>query len=75
MSSLYAQFVKETLNWDCLEDEDSFVTYEIQKNKDDKCLKICEMFIDKKARGNDKSKYLLEELKKIAIEKIGRAHV
>ena len=26
MASLYAQFVKETVNWETLEDEDSFVT-------------------------------------------------
>jgi hypothetical protein len=68
MASLYAQFVKETLNWETLEDEDSFVTYELQKKDELKCLKICEMFIEKKARGVDKSKYLLDKLKNIALD-------
>jgi hypothetical protein len=68
MSSLYCEFVKETLNWECLEDEDSFVTYEIQQSGKNKCLKICEMFIDKKSRGKNKSRHLLDNLKKIAIE-------
>jgi hypothetical protein len=67
MSSLYAKFIKETLNWECLEDEDSFVSYEIQEQCGLKCLKICEMFIDKKARGFDKSKVLLDTLKEIAM--------
>lgn len=69
MKSLYAQFIEETLNWECIEDSDSFVTYEIQDNGKDKCLKICEMFIDKTARGRDKSIYLLEKLEKVALEK------
>jgi hypothetical protein len=68
MSSLYSQFVKETLNWETLEDEDSFVTYEIQEKDQIKCLKICEMFIAKKARGLDKSKHLLDVLKDIALK-------
>lgn len=68
MNSLYSRFIKETLDWDILEDEDSFVTYQIQKNKNDKCLKICEMFIDKNSRGRNKSKYLLEKLKEIAVK-------
>jgi hypothetical protein len=67
MNSLYSKFIKETLGWDCLEDEDSFVSYHIQKKDDSKCLKICEMFIDNKARGKDKSKDLLEKLKEIAL--------
>ena len=67
MKTLYAKFIKETLGWDCLEDEDSFVSYEIQEKENKKCLKICEMFIDKKSRGKNKSKYLLEKLEEIAL--------
>ena len=66
MSSLYAQFVKEILELETLEDEDSFVTYEIQKVKNIKCLKVINMFIDKKARGKNKSIQLLDKLKEIA---------
>lgn len=66
MNNLYFDFVKETLNWDSISDVDSFVTYEIQEYNDDKCLKICEMYIDKKARGKNKSLELLDKLKKIA---------
>lgn len=68
MNSLYSKFIKETLDWDCLEDEDSFVSYHIQEQGSDKCLKICEMFIDKNSRGRDKSSILLKELKTIAKE-------
>jgi hypothetical protein len=68
MYSLYAKFVKETLNWNTLEDDESFVTYEIQERNKDRCLKIYEMFIDQKARGKNKSKDLLDKLKTIALE-------
>ena len=67
-SSLYAKYCKETLNWETLEDEDSFVTYEIQEKNKDRCLKICEMFIDQKSRGKNKSKELLDKLKVIALD-------
>lgn len=68
MSSLYSKFIKETLNWNCLEDENSFVSYEIQEYNNKKCLKIYEMFIEQQSRSKDKSKQLLETLKDIAIE-------
>jgi hypothetical protein len=66
MNSLYAQFVKEILNLDTLEDENSFVTYEIQKAGSIKCLKVINMFIDKANRGKNKSIELLDKLKIIA---------
>ena len=66
MSSLYAQFVKETVNWETLEDEDSFVTYEIQKIGPVSCLKIIEMYIAPIARGKNKWKELVEKLENIA---------
>ena len=69
MSSLYAQFVKEILDIETLEDEDSFVTYEIQKVGSISCLKIINMYIDKKARGKNKSIDLLDKMKDIAYNK------
>lgn len=69
MASLYAQFVKETVNWETVEDEDSFVTYEIQEVGSVKCIKIIEMFVAKHARGKDKWKKLATKVEEIAREK------
>lgn len=66
MSSLYAQFVKETVNWETLEDENSFATYEIQKVGPVSCLKIIEMYVEPKARGNDKWREISDKLERIA---------
>jgi GNAT superfamily N-acetyltransferase len=66
MNSLYAQFVKETVNWETLEDEDSFATYELQKVGPVSCLKIIEMYVAPHARGKDKWRELTERLENIA---------
>jgi hypothetical protein len=66
MSSLYAQFVKETVGWQTLEDEDSFATYEIQKVGPVSCLKIIEMYVIPQARGKDKWFKISSSLEKIA---------
>lgn len=66
MNSLYAQFVKETVGWETLEDETSFATYEIQKVGPVSCLKIIEMFVTPQARGRDKWKELSDKLEVIA---------
>lgn len=65
--SLYADFVKETVGWETLEDEDSFVTYELQKVGSVSCIKIIEMYVAKHARGKDKWNSLADK-----IEEIGR---
>jgi GNAT superfamily N-acetyltransferase len=66
MNSLYAQFVKETVNWETLEDENSFVTYEIQEVGPVKCLKVIEMYVAPHARGKDKWRDLMQNVEKIA---------
>jgi GNAT superfamily N-acetyltransferase len=66
MSSLYARFVKETVNWETLEDEDSFVTYEFQKVGPVNCLKIIEMYVAPHARGNDKWRELADRIEEFA---------
>jgi hypothetical protein len=66
MSSLYAQFVKETVNWETLEDETSFATYEIQRVGPVSCLKIVEMYVEPKTRGNDKWREISNKLEEIA---------
>lgn len=68
MQSLYAKFVKETVNWETLEDEDSFVTYEIQKVGNICNLKVIEMFIAKEARGKRKWEDLMDKIECIAKE-------
>lgn len=68
MASLYAQFVKETVDWETLEDENSFVTYQIQEVGPIKCLKVIEMFVVKEARGKDKWRELMEKIEDIARE-------
>jgi hypothetical protein len=65
--SLYAQFVKETVGWETLEDDDSFVTYEIQRAGNISCLKVVEMYTKPEARGKDKWAALMKE-----IEQAGR---
>ena len=69
MASLYAQFVKETVNWDTIEDEDSFVTFEFQEVGPVKCMKIIEMFVAPHARGEDKWKDLASKVEEIARQK------
>lgn len=66
MASLYAQFVKETVNWETLEDEDSFVTYEFQKIGPVNCVKIIEMYVAPHARGNNKWQELADKIEEIA---------
>jgi hypothetical protein len=66
-SSLYAQFVKETVGWETLEDDQSFVTYEIQEVGPVKCIKVVEMFTLPSHRGLDKWRDLMNK-----IEQIGR---
>ena len=66
MASLYAQFVKETVNWETLEDEDSFATYTVQKIGPVSCLKIIDMFVAPQVRGKDKWRELSSKLEDIA---------
>jgi hypothetical protein len=66
MSSLYAQFVKETVNWETLEDENSFTTYEIQRVGPVSCLKIIEMYVAPQARGKNKWRELTDKIEEIA---------
>ena len=66
MASLYAQFVKETVDWETLEDEDSFSTYEIQKVGPVSCLKIIEMYVAPHARGKNKWRDLSDKIEEIA---------
>ena len=66
MNSLYAQFVKETVNWNTLEDEESFATYEIQKVGPVSCLKIIEMYVAPHARGKNKWRDLSDKIEEIA---------
>jgi hypothetical protein len=65
--SLYSEFVKETVGWETLEDETSFVTYEIQKVGSVSCIKIIEMYVTPLARGKDKWNELADK-----VEEIGR---
>lgn len=64
--SLYADFVKETVGWETLEDEDSFTTYEIKEIGKIKQLKVIEMFTRKEARGKAKWLSIMEEITEIA---------
>jgi hypothetical protein len=66
--SLYADFVKETVGWETLEDSNSFVTYEIQKIKGIHNLKVIEMFISKEARGQRKWEDLMDKIEQVAKE-------
>ena len=66
MSSLYANFVKEILDWDTIEDDDSFATYQIQRVGPVSCLKIIEMYVAPHARGKDKWRELSEKLEEVA---------
>jgi hypothetical protein len=66
MASLYAQFVKETVDWETLEDEDSFATYTIQKIGPVSCLKILDMFVAPQVRGKDKWREISSKLEAIA---------
>jgi GNAT superfamily N-acetyltransferase len=66
MASLYAQFVKETVNWETLEDEDSFVTDELQRVGPVSCLKIIEMYVAPHSRGKDKWRDLADSIEEIA---------
>jgi GNAT superfamily N-acetyltransferase len=66
MSSLYARFVKETVGWHTLEDEDSFSTYEIQKVGPVSCLKIIEMYVAPEARGKNKWREISDNLEEVA---------
>lgn len=66
MSSLYANFVKEILDWDTIEDDDSFATYQIQRVGPVSCLKIIEMYVAPHARGKDKWRDLSEKLEEVA---------
>jgi hypothetical protein len=68
MSSLYAQFVKETVGWETVEDENSFATYEIQRVGPVSCLKIIEMYVAPQARGRDKWFDISSNLEKIAMQ-------
>ena len=42
--SLYAEFVQEIMNWQTLEEEDAFVSYEIQNVRSIKCLKVIRIY-------------------------------
>ena len=66
MTSLYAQFVKETVDWETLEDEDSFVTYQFQEVGPISCLKIIEMYVAPQARGKNKWRDLSDKVEEIA---------
>lgn len=66
MSSLYADFVKEIMNWETLEDENSFATYQFQKVGPVSCLKIIEMYVAPHARGKNKWKELSDKIEVIA---------
>ena len=68
MPSLYAQFVKETVNWETYEDEHSFVSYEIQEVGPIKCLKVIEMFTVPSQRGKDKWRFLMDKMEQIGRE-------
>lgn len=63
---MYAKFVKETMGWETIEDENSFLTYEIIQAGNIKSLKIMEAYVDVPARGKDKSKELLDKAYEIA---------
>jgi GNAT superfamily N-acetyltransferase len=65
---MYAQFVKETVGWETLEDEQSFVTYEIKKIGPVSCLKVIEMFTLPSHRGMDKWRTLMNQIEQIARE-------
>lgn len=66
--SLYAKFVKETVDWETYEDETSFVTYEFQKVNGVHNLKVIEMFVEKEARGKAKWEDLMDKIEAIAKE-------
>jgi hypothetical protein len=66
MTSLYAAFVKETVNWETLEDDESFATYELQEVGPVKCLKVIEMYVTPQARGNCKWNELMIKIEEIA---------
>jgi len=66
MKSLYAEFVKETVGWETLEDEESFATYEFQKIGPVSCLKIIEMYVAPRARGKNKWRELSDKIEEIA---------
>lgn len=66
--SLYAEFVQEIMNWQTLEEEDAFVSYEIQNVRSIKCLKVIEMYVRPHARGKQKWLNLMNQVEKIARE-------
>ena len=66
--SLYAKFVKETIDWETYEDDNSFVTYEFQKVNGIHNLKVIEMFVEKEARGKSKWDDLMQVVEGIAKE-------
>ena len=68
MESLYAKFIKETVDWNIIEDNNSFITYQIQKANKLKCIKVLELFVDKSCRGKNKWRDLMEKVEQIAKE-------
>ena len=64
MNSLYAKFVKETVNWDTMEDSESFVTYQIFQKPS--CLKVIEMYVLPEARGKAKWNDLMNKIEEEA---------
>lgn len=68
MESLYSKFIKETLDWNILEDDNSFITYQIQDAKNIRCLKVNELFVEKSCRGKNKWRDLMDKLNEIAKE-------
>lgn len=64
--SLYAKFVRETVGWETLEDENSFVTYEFQNVRGLSNLKVIEMYVTPEARGKAKWQDLMKKIEQVA---------
>lgn len=64
--SLYAEYVKESVNWDTLEDDDSFITYEFQSIGPVRCMKIIETYVRPEARGKNKALELVAKVEEEA---------
>lgn len=53
--SLYSEYVKECVNWETIEDEDSFITFQFQELGPVKCMKIIETYVRPQSRGHNKT--------------------
>ncbi len=64
--SLYAEYVKECVNWETIEDEDSFITFQLQTLGPVRCMKVIETYTRPEARGKSKTLGLFAQVEEEA---------